>query len=157
AHDGDTLMLEDTSVFLVESRPLRLEPLVHYPAPTFRFGRADPHGIVGESPATWRLREGAAAAAVATASVLRTGWGGAGKELAARLVHALSTRRDGPWIARNAATLPASLIDAELFGTARDYPNAGSPQRDGLIGAAHRGALLLDEIGELPEAQQTHL
>ncbi len=51
---------------------------------------------------------------------------------------------------RNAGTLPESLLDAELFGNLKGYPNPGMPERAGLIGAAHAGSLFLDEIAELP-------
>lgn len=63
----------------------------------------------------------------------------------------------GAFVARNAGTLPESLLDAELFGNAKGYPNAGMPERVGLIGAAHGGTIFLDEIAELPVAGQTHL
>jgi DNA-binding NtrC family response regulator len=53
--------------------------------------------------------------------------------------------------------LPAGLIDAELFGNVRNYPNPGAPERPGLIGSAHTGMLLLDEIGELSVELQSHL
>src|SRR5262249_25411340 len=49
------------------------------------------------------------------------------------------------------------LVDAELFGTARNYPNAGSPERPGLVGQADGSTLFLDEIGELPPPLQAHL
>lgn len=54
-------------------------------------------------------------------------------------------------------TLPPSLLDAELFGHARDYPASGMPERPDLVGAAGRGHLLLDEIGELGTDLQAHL
>jgi DNA-binding NtrC family response regulator len=60
-------------------------------------------------------------------------------------------------IARNAATFPDTLIEAELFGSAKGFPNPGMPERLGLIGAAHTGTLFLDEFAELPLAQQTRL
>src|SRR5207244_827185 len=60
-------------------------------------------------------------------------------------------------LARNAATFPEALVDAELFGNVRDYPNPGMPERPGLIGASDGGILFLDEIGELPHALQAHL
>jgi two-component system nitrogen regulation response regulator GlnG/two-component system response regulator HydG len=60
-------------------------------------------------------------------------------------------------VARNAATFPAGLVDAELFGHVANYPNAGMPQRPGLVGEADGSTLFLDEIGELPEDLQTHL
>ena len=82
---------------------------------------------------------------------------GTGKELAARAVHRFSTRADRPLVARNAATMPAGLIDAELFGNARNYPNPGMAERPGLVGQADGGFLFLDEIGELPSELQAHL
>src|SRR5690606_3433155 len=54
-------------------------------------------------------------------------------------------------------TFPDALLDAEVFGTARDYPNAGMPRRAGLVAEADAGTLFLDEIGELPERLQAHL
>jgi two-component system nitrogen regulation response regulator GlnG/two-component system response regulator HydG len=113
--------------------------------------------MVGESPVAWRIREQVAFAAKASAHVLLLGESGTGKELAARAVHALSPREDGPFVARNAATLPAGLIDAELFGNAKNYPNPGMAERAGLIGQANKGTLFLDEIGELPAELQAHL
>jgi DNA-binding NtrC family response regulator len=60
-------------------------------------------------------------------------------------------------VARSAATIPASLIDAELFGNVKGYPNPGMPERPGLIGAAEGGTLFLDELGELPASLQANL
>jgi DNA-binding NtrC family response regulator len=154
---GDTLTLELTAVFLVDARPVALPALRHHPDPRFPFGHPDPHGLVGETPVAWKLREELAAAAASPAHVLLLGGSGAGKELAATVIHRLSPRSAGPFVARNAATLPESLLDAELFGSARNYPNQGAPERPGLIGAAHGGILFLDEIGELPEAHHAHL
>jgi two-component system nitrogen regulation response regulator GlnG/two-component system response regulator HydG len=113
--------------------------------------------MIGESPAAWDLREQLAAGAVQGAHVLLLGESGAGKELAARALHALSARSAGPFVARNAATIPDSLVDAELFGTAKNYPNSGSPERVGLVGEADGGHLMLDEIGELSDVHQAHL
>jgi len=88
--------------------------------------------------------------------VLIHGESGTGKELAANAVHRAS-KRSGTLVARNAATFPDTLIDAELFGSAKNFPNAGMPERTGLIGAADQGTLFLDEFAELPLAQQTRL
>jgi DNA-binding NtrC family response regulator len=60
-------------------------------------------------------------------------------------------------VARNAATLPSGIVDAELFGNVKNYPNAGMPERQGLVGQADRGTLFLDEVGELPDEVQAHL
>ena len=89
--------------------------------------------------------------------VLISGESGSGKELVARAVHALSHRAHMPFVARNASTFPEALVDAELFGHAKNYPNPGMPERQGLIGEASGGTLFLDEIAELPQALQTHL
>ncbi|MGK3992824.1 sigma 54-interacting transcriptional regulator [Sorangium sp. So ce1024] len=155
---GDTLTLQNALVLLVVRRRWSLEVLQSLrEAPRFSFGDADVHGIVGESPAVWALRSSLAFAAQSGNHVLVRGESGAGKELAARAIHALSRRRAGAFVARNAATFPEGLVDAELFGTARGYPNAGSPERPGLIGEADGGTLFLDEIGELPPHLQAHL
>jgi two-component system nitrogen regulation response regulator GlnG/two-component system response regulator HydG len=89
--------------------------------------------------------------------VLVCGDSGTGKELCAAALHGLSARADRALMARNAATFPAGLVDAELFGNARNYPNPGTPERDGVIGEADGTTLFLDEIGELPSALQAHL
>jgi transcriptional regulator with AAA-type ATPase domain len=157
---GDTLEVAEHALFLCVQRPERLPlpvdaaTLALFDAP---FGGPDPFGLVGESPALWALRDRLAFVAPRPGHVLVLGPSGVGKELVAGAVHRLSARAGGPFVARNAATIPASLADAELFGHARHYPNTGMPERAGLVGEADGGTLLLDEIGELPEAQQAHL
>ena len=117
------------------------------------FGEADAHGYVGESPAAWALRHEMDSMGHLPGHVLITGATGTGKEIVASAFHALSGRK-GPLVARNAATFPESLVDAELFGNLKGYPNPGMPERKGLVGAADRGSLFLDEFAELaPEAQ----
>lgn len=157
ARDGDVVELHNAAVFLVSVRPETLQPLRSANTPGFAFGKADPFGITGESPAAWALRDALAFAATTDRHVLLAGESGVGKELAARSIHGLSSRRSSNMIARNAATVPESLVDAELFGNSKNYPNPGMPERDGLIGEAHRSTLFLDEIGELPESSQVHL
>ncbi|HRE89765.1 MAG TPA: sigma 54-interacting transcriptional regulator, partial [Myxococcota bacterium] len=128
-----------------------------FSVPPFDFGTPDPYGMVGESQAIWALREELAVTARAGMHVLIHGPSGAGKELAARAIHGMSSRAHRPLIARNAATFTESLIDAELFGNIRNFPNVGTPERPGLIGEADRSSLFLDEIGELPSHMQAHL
>ncbi len=123
----------------------------------FPFAEPDPSGMVGESTTAWRVRSEIAFYAQREGHCLVVGPSGSGKELAARAMHALSPRRERPFVARNAATLPAGIIDAELFGNARNYPNAGMRERGGLVGEAEGGTLFLDEIGELPDELQAHL
>lgn len=121
------------------------------------FGEEDLHGLVGESPAMWRLRAQIARLSRVRQHVLVLGESGTGKELVSGAIHASSARASGPFVARNAVTIPDGLFDAELFGNVRDYPNPGMKAREGLVGAADGGTLFLDEIGELPEALQSHL
>jgi two-component system nitrogen regulation response regulator GlnG/two-component system response regulator HydG len=153
---GDVLELGSELVLLCVERPAVLAPLSS-PYPPFVFGRADAHGLVGESPEAWRLREVLAFVARRPGHVLVRGASGTGKELVARALHALSPRASRPIVARNAATFPEGLIDAELFGNAKSYPNAGMEARAGLIGEADGSTLLLDELAELPHAMQAHV
>jgi two-component system nitrogen regulation response regulator GlnG/two-component system response regulator HydG len=154
AEEGDTLGVDGVLLCLVERRP-RVLGAVQYDA--FSFGEVDADGIVGESPAAWHFRRDIAALARVDAHALVLGESGSGKELAARAIHRRSQRAQGPLVSRNAATIPETLVEVELFGNVANYPNAGTPARRGLAGAAHGGTLFLDEIAELAEAQQANL
>lgn len=151
----DVLELEDQLLLLCVQRPERLplapEVFAH------PFGDVDDFGLVGESPAVWELRGRIGFCAAQQAHVLIVGPSGSGKELVARAVHALSSRKKKALVSRNAATFPEGLIDAELFGNARNYPNSGMLERPGLLGEADGSTLFLDEFGELPIDMQSHL
>lgn len=157
--NGDLLELKGQALMLCLNRMRTIAdfaPGTQQPPP-HRFGRADRLGLVGESPALWGLRERIQFIAPRTAHVLIRGGSGTGKELVAQAIHALSARGKRPMVARNAATIPESLIDAELFGNARNYPNPGMLERAGLIGEADGSTLFLDEFAEIPPAMQAHL
>ncbi len=155
---GTTLLLHRQILFLCTKRPIVMRALRDFPLDRARgFGEPDALGLVGESPTAWGLRDEIAFAAKAGAHTLVLGPSGAGKELAARALHALSPRAPGPFVSRNAATLPPGLVDAELFGNVKNYPNPGMAERQGLIGAADGGTLFLDEIGELPASIHANL
>jgi len=109
--------------------------------------------MLGSCPAMLRLFAGIEAAAASESPVLIQGESGTGKELAARAVHAGSSRRHAPLIALNCATLPDALVEAELFGRG----GAAANSRRGLIDAADGGVLFLKAIGELPMPAQTRL
>lgn len=156
AGPGDVIEAVGRFALLVTCRP-RSWPRVEAWSARFPFGAADADGLVGESPAAWELRRQVAALAPRDKHVLVHGPSGAGKELVVRALHAGSARADAALVARNAATIPDELIDAELFGNLPNYPNPGMPDRPGLLGEAHGGALLLDELGELPHTLQAHL
>jgi len=154
---GDVLSFHRELLLLCMRRPFALPATASRVDQGFPFGEADGSGIIGESPAAWDLREELAFAAGRDLHVLVLGESGTGKELAAQAIHALSRRRSAAMVARSAATFPPGIMDAELFGNVRDYPNPGMRERKGLIGEADGSTLFLDEIGELPEDLQSHL
>ena len=162
AHDGtlqpgQVLTLHDQLVLLCVARPRAL-PASHFPDRRLGpFGFADTLGIVGESATAWRMRDALTFIGASEGHVLILGESGVGKEVAARAVHALSRRNKAPLVARSAATIPDSLVDAELFGNVGNYPNPGMRDRPGLIGEADGATLFLDEIGELPQPMQARL
>jgi two-component system nitrogen regulation response regulator GlnG/two-component system response regulator HydG len=151
---GQVIEVDQRLSLFVEQRPVALEG---WPGRSDHpFGGPDADGLVGESAAAWEVRRQLDFLGPRRPHVLVRGPSGAGKELAADGLHRRSDRR-GPLVSRNATTLPEGLVDAELFGNVRGYPNPGMAARPGLVGAADRGTLFLDEIGDLPEAVQPHL
>jgi two-component system nitrogen regulation response regulator GlnG/two-component system response regulator HydG len=152
---GDVLTLQNQLVLICVRRATEM-PGASDTEPA-GFGVADGDGIVGESEAAWRLRADLVHAASSGAHILILGESGTGKELAAHAVHRRSARSRRAFVSRSAAAIPPGLIDAELFGNRRDYPNSGMPEREGIVGAAHGGTLFLDEIGELGPELQAHL
>jgi transcriptional regulator with AAA-type ATPase domain len=158
ARPGDLVEIGHQMVLLCLRRPATLPTLrAHREPPSFLFGEADPFGYVGESPEAWILRDEIALMAPRGEHVLVLGESGTGKELVAQALHALGPRAARRFVARNAATVPSGLIDAELFGNTANYPNHGMAERAGLVGEADGSTLFLDEIGELPVELQTHL
>ena len=155
---GDVIYLRRELLLLCTRRPALIPRSRALPdSVPNAFGEVDQVGLLGESPMIWRLRESVAFVAMTPNHVLVRGESGTGKELVARAIHDVGSSGTRPFVARNAATLPPSLVDAELFGNVKNYPNAGMPERAGLIGEADGGTLFLDEIGELPQEQQAHL
>jgi two-component system, NtrC family, nitrogen regulation response regulator NtrX len=105
--------------------------------------------IIGDSTPIGRLREQIAMAAPTNGRVLISGENGTGKELVARSVHALSQRREGPFIEVNCAAIPEELIESELFGHMRGAFTGAVADRRGKFELAHGGTLFLDEIGDM--------
>jgi DNA-binding NtrC family response regulator len=113
--------------------------------------------LVGTSPKMQEIFALLQQAGPSKACVLITGESGTGKELIARTLHALSARRQGPFIAINCAALPETLIESELFGHEKGSFTGASERRAGCFEVAQHGTLLLDEIGEMPMQTQAKL
>jgi DNA-binding NtrC family response regulator len=113
--------------------------------------------MVGTSPKMQEIFALLQQAGPSKACVLITGESGTGKELVARTLHALSPRRQGPFVAINCAALPETLIESELFGHEKGSFTGASERRAGCFEVAQHGTLLLDEIGEMPMQTQAKL
>jgi len=114
--------------------------------------------IVAQSPALASVRDTALQYAAVDSSVLLLGETGAGKGLFARLIHQASARSGGPFLEVNCGAIPEGLMEAELFGYAKGaFTGADSKGKVGLVELAHKGTLLLNEIGDLPLGLQVKL
>ena len=102
--------------------------------------------LVGHSPAMLRLREQIGALAATKADVLILGETGSGKEVVARALHDLSSRRNGPFVAINAGALAESVVESELFGHEPGAFTGAQKRRIGKFEFANGGTLFLDEI-----------
>jgi two-component system response regulator HydG len=114
-------------------------------------------GIIGSSDAIRLITERVRQVANNQAPVLITGETGTGKELFARAIHALSDRRNGPFLALNCAALSAEMIESELFGHASGAFTGATRNHPGLFRDADGGTVFLDEIGAMPLGLQARL
>jgi DNA-binding NtrC family response regulator len=119
------------------------------------------HGVVGDlvgtSPAMQQIFSLIRQVAPTSAPVLICGESGTGKELVAREIHKYSPRCDGPFVAINAAALPETLVESELFGHEKGAFTGAMERSAGCFEQAHAGTLFLDEIGEMPQSTQPKL
>jgi two-component system, NtrC family, response regulator AtoC len=113
--------------------------------------------LVSASPALGRIRDLALQVAAVDAPVLVTGESGVGKEVVARLIHARSPRRSGPFVKVNCAALPNELLESELFGYEKGAFSGAHADKPGRFELAHRGSILLDEVGEMSPHLQAKL
>jgi formate hydrogenlyase transcriptional activator len=113
--------------------------------------------MIGGSSAMQAVFEQIEQVARSGVSVLVRGETGTGKEMAARLVHSLSDRRDAPFIAVNCAALPESLVESELFGHERGAFTGAQTRKLGRFERADSGTLFIDEVGNMPHAVQVKL
>ncbi len=113
--------------------------------------------IIGRSRAMATLRETIASYAATDADVLVQGETGTGKELVARSLHALSTRKDAPFVSINCGALPETIIESELFGHEAGAFTGAGKLRIGKFEYASGGTIFLDEIESMPLDMQTQL
>jgi DNA-binding NtrC family response regulator len=113
--------------------------------------------VVSESPAMRKVLELARQVAPARAGVLITGENGTGKNLIAELIHRWSDRAEEPFVAVNMGSIPETLFESEMFGHVRGAFTDAREDRSGRFELADGGTLLLDEVGNLPPAQQAKL
>jgi DNA-binding NtrC family response regulator len=113
--------------------------------------------LVGKSPAMQEVFSVIRQVGPTSAPVLICGESGTGKELVARELHKCSPRCDGPFVAVNAAALPETLMESELFGHEKGAFTGAMERSAGCFEQAHGGTLFLDEIGEMPAATQPKL
>ena len=114
--------------------------------------------LVGASSTMVELRSRITRYAKTEAPVLICGESGTGKELIAKIIHDVSSRNCGPFVAINCAAIPSQLAESELFGSAKGAFTGAIRGRAGLLSKANGGTLFLDEFGELaPEVQSKML
>lgn len=114
-------------------------------------------GIVGNSPLLNQAINVAAQVAPTDMSVLITGESGSGKESFSKIIHSLSKRKHGQFIAVNCGAIPEGTIDSELFGHEKGSFTGAHEARKGYFEVTNGGTIFLDEIGEMPMSTQARL
>lgn len=114
-------------------------------------------GIIGSSPLLDRALDTAARVASTDLSVLITGESGVGKEVMPKIIHQLSARKHGKYIAVNCGAIPEGTIDSELFGHEKGAFTGAQAARQGYFEEADGGSIFLDEVAELPLQTQVRL
>ena len=113
--------------------------------------------LIGASAAMQHVRDMIEKVARSEAPIHVTGESGSGKELAARLIHQQSVRRDKPFVPVNCGAIPENLMESEFFGYRKGAFTGAESDRDGFFQAAHGGTLFLDEVADLPLPMQVKL
>jgi DNA-binding NtrC family response regulator len=135
-------------------RALVVENLILKRQVRAQFSRSE---VIGSSQAWRRVRELIGHVAPSQATLLLTGESGTGKEVIATMVHRLSTRAEQAFIVLNAAALPPTLLEAELFGYEKGAFTGAHERKPGQFELADGGTLFLDEIGDMPIEIQAKL
>ncbi len=115
------------------------------------------YDMVGKDPAIQKIFEIVPVVAASDATILIEGPTGVGKDLLAKIIHAHSPRKDQPFVKVNCASLPDTLLESELFGYVKGAFTGADKDKPGRFQEADRGAIFLDEIGDLPLSLQAKL
>ena len=114
-------------------------------------------GIIGTSPVLNHAINVAIQVAATDLTVLITGESGSGKESFSKIIHSLSSRKHGPFIAINCGAIPEGTIDSELFGHEKGAFTGALDSRKGYFETTNGGTIFLDEVGEMPMSTQSRL
>jgi len=137
----------------------QLRPLVQSALKLSNSETPAPSGLhlIGDSAPIKHVRGMIEKLARSQAPVYISGESGSGKELAARLIHINSSRRDGPFIGVNCGAIPENLMESEFFGYKKGAFTGANQDKEGMFHAANGGTLFLDEVADLPLAMQVKL
>jgi DNA-binding NtrC family response regulator len=113
--------------------------------------------LIGDSDALKEIRKTVYKVSSSNVTVLVCGESGSGKELVARSIHHMSPRKSNPFMSINCGAFPESLLESELFGHKKGSFTGAHEDKQGVLSAADKGTLLLDEIGEMPPEMQVKL
>ena len=147
----ETRLMKAVQAAFVAAADTRANP-APLPAPGEHF-----HGFVGSSPPMRAVYETIRDVGRSSATVFITGESGTGKEVCAQAIHALSPRRDGPFVPLNCGAIPRDLLESEVFGHLRGSFTGAIADKQGAAAAADGGTLFLDEICEMDIDLQTKL
>ena len=111
--------------------------------------------MVGHSPSMNQLRQTVERAAKANSRIMIVGPSGGGKELAARMLHGMSSRAEGPFVVINAAAIVPERMEVELFGV--EQSNGEYQRKAGALEEAHGGTLFIDEVADMPRETQSKI
>ena len=115
------------------------------------------YGIIGNSPLLEHAIDTARQVAPTDITVLITGESGTGKEVFPQIIHGISSRKHGPYIAVNCGAIPEGTIDSELFGHEKGAFTGAHEARKGYFEVVNGGTIFLDEVAELPLLTQVRL
>ncbi len=119
--------------------------------------KSEPEALVGDSPLMLQIKNVIEQVADSDLTVLIRGESGTGKEIVARRIHALSSRKNEPFVKVNCAAIPRDLLEAELFGHEKGAFTGAHKTKPGRFEIAHKGTIFLDEIGDMPQDLQSKL